>query len=197
MFEPFWPNLKGCKQNMAPPHSRLILFRSFLFCDFGGQLNLTAKLEQVRRRMTLRLVVFSLFCAMLRPSTGFGVSRAAWLHAPGAQRAVLPARQAPSSRAWRPPALALSMKGPAAAMTSYTEEKVADIVAQLRADDLKTGAAVGSHSQRPRPQRCICRLSDSVRARDGHALPSRPSKLCFPPGCEGLRRGEVAPVRNL
>ena len=130
--------------------------------------------------MTLRLVVFSLLCAMLRPSAGFGVSRAAWLHAPGAQRAVLPALRVPSSRAWRPPAFALSMKGPAAAMTSYTEEKVADIVAQLRADDLMTGAVVGSHSQFARPQHCIpCRLSDSVWARGGHALPSRASKFFF------------------
>lgn len=102
--------------------------------------------------MSLRLVIGSVLCAMLKPSAGFGVSRAAWLHAPGAQRAVLPAVRAPSSRSWHTPALGVSMmaKGPAAgrsmAMTSYTEEKVADIVAQLRADDPeKPAAIVGSH----------------------------------------------------
>jgi len=148
--------------------------------------------------MTLRLVVLSLLCAMLRPSAGFGISRAAWLHAPGAQRAVQPALRAPSSRAWRPPAVSLSMKAPAAAVTSYTAEKVADIVAQLRADDLKTGATVGSHSQLARPPHCNpCRLSDSVRVRDGHALPGQASKWNSSPECDGLRSGEVDHVRKL
>ena len=97
----------------------------------------------------LRLTVLAMLGAMLRPSSAFGVARSTLLLAPSSRRALHPVLRSPGLEITGPTLGGVVGRGRAFQRRTsarplamgYTEDKVVEIDAQLKADDPARPAA--------------------------------------------------------